>query len=181
MPKSPNATPVNVRPAIPEDIPRLTEIERPSGTAAHWTEEQYRHAIQGADDLPERLVLVAASGDPSRNEVNPSASPPQEERRQGQATLAGFLAARRVDREWELENIVVAPEFRGRGMATRLVEVLLARVRALKGSAVFLEVRESNSAARKLYESAGFRASGRRRLYYSHPSEDAVLYCKNVL
>jgi ribosomal-protein-alanine N-acetyltransferase len=41
---------------------------------------------------------------------------------------------------------------------------------------VFLEVRESNAAARCFYEKAGFVQTGRRKSYYTDPAEDAVLY-----
>ena len=40
---------------------------------------------------------------------------------------------------------------------------------------VFLEVRESNSAARFLYQRAGFETVGRRSGYYAHPVEDALV------
>jgi ribosomal-protein-alanine acetyltransferase len=175
-----NPMPVNVRPAIPEDIPDLIELERLSPTAAHWSQEGYRHAIEGVGDLSERVVLVIESDDSLRREINNPALSPQEPRRQGPGILAGFLVARHVEREWELENIVVGSEFRGRGVGRQLIDALLSRVRATNGSAVFLEVRESNEAARKLYEKAGFREIGRRKLYYSLPAEDAVLYSREI-
>lgn len=181
MSKSPDAMPVNVRPAIPEDIPHLIEVERLSDTAAHWSEEQYRQAIARVGDLPERLVLVAESGGPLRTGVETPALSPQKTRRQGRGTPpipVAFLVARHVEREWELENIVVGSEFRGQGIGTLLIDALLAHVQATNGSVVFLEVRESNTAARSLYEKAGFRESGRRRLYYSDPAEDAIVYSR---
>ena len=51
-------------------------------------------------------------------------------------------------------------------------------LRCLRGRArtILLEVRESNSAARKLYEKCGFVQSGRRQRYYKQPEEDAILY-----
>jgi ribosomal-protein-alanine N-acetyltransferase len=45
---------------------------------------------------------------------------------------------------------------------------------------VFLEVRESNAAARTLYENAGFEQTGRRRSYYTSPLEDAILYRRTL-
>jgi ribosomal-protein-alanine N-acetyltransferase len=41
---------------------------------------------------------------------------------------------------------------------------------------VYLEVRESNRAARSLYVKCAFIESGHRKSYYSEPEEDAVLY-----
>jgi ribosomal-protein-alanine acetyltransferase len=190
--------PVNVRPAIPADIPHLMEFERLAPTAAHWSEEQYRLAIDSATDGTERTVLVAEIDGSLMAGHKVKTSTLSQKRRQGRSTpdihdkipaqaklgpgaLAGFLVARHVEGEWELENIVVGSEFRGGGIATQLIEGLLARARETGSSAVFLEVRESNAAARKLYEKAGFRETGRRKLYYSHPAEDAVLYCKNLV
>ena len=45
---------------------------------------------------------------------------------------------------------------------------------------MFLEVRESNIAARKLYEKAGFEPTGRRKSYYTDPLEDALLYRRSL-
>jgi ribosomal-protein-alanine acetyltransferase len=189
---------VNVRLAIPEDIPSIIELERLSPTAAHWSEEQYRHAIQGAGDMPERLVLVIHSDDSPRSEVKTHTLSPQKPEGQGWGTLhltdkshaqpaelgpcalAGFLVARHVKGEWELENIVVAPEFRRQGIGTQLLDALLARACETRSSTVFLEVRQSNRAARGLYQKAGFREAGNRKFYYSNPSEDAIVYYKDI-
>ena len=156
-------------------------LERACATAAHWSEEQYRQAIDRGNDAPERLVLVAEDdGEVQAIEVQNPALPPQTARRQGGGCVGGFLAARHAAREWELENIVVSPEFRGRGIGAELLSAWLTRVRARGSSSVFLEVRESNVAARRLYEKAGFRQTGRRKLYYSDPAEDAILYSQVV-
>jgi ribosomal-protein-alanine N-acetyltransferase len=90
--------------------------------------------------------------------------------------VQGFVVARHVAPEWELENIVVAPAVRRRGLGQRLLDALLAAARETNSSSVFLEVRESNAAARCFYEKAGFVQTGRRKSYYTDPAEDAVLY-----
>ncbi len=84
--------------------------------------------------------------------------------------------ARAVDREWEIENIAVAGAARRRGLGTRLLGEFLDLVRKQGADAVFLEVRESNRAARTLYEKWAFVESGYRQKYYHHPDENAVLY-----
>ncbi len=70
--------------------------------------------------------------------------------------------------EFELLNIAVAPSHRGRGHA----RALLAEMPAGR---LFLEVRESNQAARALYESVGFRVTGKRKGYYAGPPEDGIV------
>lgn len=83
--------------------------------------------------------------------------------------VAGFAVWRGVDTdEWELLNIAVDPALRGRGLGRALIE-------ALPAGRVFLEVRESNANARRLYEQCGFAVIGKRRRYYQHPAEDGIV------
>jgi ribosomal-protein-alanine N-acetyltransferase len=143
------------------------ELERASPTAAHWTEGQYRQAIQPGSGDPERLVLVAEGSPPAAGEGEGPDS------RRG---ILGFLVARQIAPEWELENIVVAPAARRKGLGRQLLEALFATARQTESQSLFLEVRESNAAARRLYEKAGFEQSARRKAYYAGPAEDAILY-----
>ena len=68
----------------------------------------------------------------------------------------------------------VDPAFRGRGIARILMAEVLDRARLSRSEEVYLEVRPSNTAARQLYESLGFRQVERRRDYYSD-GEDALV------
>lgn len=90
--------------------------------------------------------------------------------------LAGFIVGHDISGEWELENVVVADEFRSRGLGQRLVWELILQAKRNKAEAIFLEVRESNAVARHLYERCGFQQYGCRKAYYSNPPEDAILY-----
>jgi ribosomal-protein-alanine N-acetyltransferase len=86
--------------------------------------------------------------------------------------VAGFMVTRSAaGEETELLNLAVDPVHRGRGIANRLMEEL---IRSARGT-VFLEVRESNWAARKLYAKHGFREVARRANYYENPREAAVV------
>ncbi len=86
--------------------------------------------------------------------------------------VAGFLASRETGPgEREILYIAVDPAYRRRGIARMLVLNELATSRG----ACFLEARESNAAAIKLYESVGFVAVGRRESYYSDPTETAIV------
>jgi len=69
----------------------------------------------------------------------------------------------------------VAPEQRRSGIGTRLIQEVLLRAEAGGATSVLLEVRESNFAARRLYEKLGFSEKGRRNDYYRDPQEDALL------
>jgi ribosomal-protein-alanine acetyltransferase len=86
--------------------------------------------------------------------------------------VAGFLVTRQVaPGESEILNIAVDPAERRAGIARRLLTDALARV---KGT-WFLEVRASNAAAIRLYESVGFTRAGNRKDYYDEPAEDAIV------
>ena len=139
-------------------------LEQQCATASHWTELQYRQALQV--EGPERLFVVAALPKSSGPETNAGAG----------SDVLGFLVARHLAPEWELDNIVVAPAARRNGLGQRLLNALLSAARAANSDSVFLEVRESNAGARTLYEKAGFEQTGRRKSYYSDPVEDAILY-----
>lgn len=87
-------------------------------------------------------------------------------------TVAGFVVVRQVAAgETEILNIAVAPERRRQGIGGQLLGEILARHRG----EFFLEVRESNSAARQFYEKLGFRPITRRPQYYYDPSESAIV------
>ena len=86
--------------------------------------------------------------------------------------VVAFIVARPVaEREWEILNLAVAPAARRRGIGRQLLSDILAR----HPGEFFLEVRESNAAARQFYEYAGFRAITRRLRYYRDPGEAAIV------
>jgi len=142
---------LRIRRATVADIPTLMALEKQATTAAHWSSEQYQTIFSG--EAPPRVALVV------------------EER----AGVHGFIIGRALDDEWEIENLAVAGSARLRGLGTRLVGGFLDLARAGAHS-VFLEVRESNQAARRLYEKCAFVEVGRRQRYYLEPAEDAIMY-----
>ena len=86
------------------------------------------------------------------------------------------MIARVVGDEWEIENIAIAGPARRRGLGTRLLGELLDMARAQGAAAVFLEVRESNQAARALYEKWAFLRKRAPPALLQDPEEDAILY-----
>ncbi len=146
-------------------------LDRLSATAGHWTEEQYRQACEPGST--QRLVLVLdelAMDESSTPTLRPEAAP----------DILGILVAQHIAPEWELENIVVGASARRKGFGKRLLQHLLTAALETNSTAVFLEVRESNAAARTLYEEAGFVQTGRRKSYYTNPPEDAILYRRTL-
>lgn len=87
--------------------------------------------------------------------------------------IAGFIVARKTaPDEREILNIAVLGEYRGLGIGEALLREL---VFSGETGDVFLEVRESNHGARRLYERVGFEEVGRRPGYYEDPPETAVI------
>jgi ribosomal-protein-alanine N-acetyltransferase len=86
--------------------------------------------------------------------------------------IAGFAVARHTaPDEVEILNLAVDPLFRRRGIGRSLIQKLLAN----HAGSTFLEVRESNLAARKLYHSLGFEAIAVRKNYYNSSGESAIV------
>jgi ribosomal-protein-alanine N-acetyltransferase len=83
----------------------------------------------------------------------------------------GHIGVRHVLGELHITTIAVKPEYRRRGHARALIGSALAAYP--DASHVHLEVRPTNAAALALYESLGFRKTGRRPRYYG--DEDALL------
>jgi ribosomal-protein-alanine acetyltransferase len=159
---------VQIRRAIQSDISSMVSLERESPSAAHWSQRQYEDLFAATFSQPasERFAWVVED-DSKVWAARASAEDPQ---------FLAFLIARRVGTEWELENIVVAPYAQRKGLGKLLLSELSAHVRTTCGSAIFLEVRESNRNARALYEKFGFEKTGLRKNYYVGPREDAALY-----
>jgi ribosomal-protein-alanine acetyltransferase len=87
--------------------------------------------------------------------------------------VVGFLATRATAAdEREILNLAVQPASRRAGIGRILIETVLAEGR---GTAWFLEVRESNQTAINLYKTLGFLPAGRRENYYHDPQEAAIV------
>jgi [ribosomal protein S18]-alanine N-acetyltransferase len=141
-----------IRPATAADIPAMIVLEKHAVTAAHWSATQYEAAFSSEGPCRVALIIEADAG------------------------AQGFIMGRELGNEWEIENIAVAGLARRRGLGTRLLGEFLDFARGRGAKAVFLEVRESNFAARRLYEKWAFVDSGRRKHYYREPDEDAIVY-----
>jgi ribosomal-protein-alanine acetyltransferase len=146
-----------IRQATVDDIPAIISLARESPFVSHWSEAAYRTAFEPG--APARLVLIS-----------------QDETAGTENRLQGFVVARAIGEECELEKVVVAAEFQHRGVGTQLIHALIQAARERRVLRILLEVRESNTAARSLYEKLGFEITSRRHSYYNDPTEDAVLY-----
>ncbi|MDN0032805.1 ribosomal protein S18-alanine N-acetyltransferase [Oscillibacter valericigenes] len=89
--------------------------------------------------------------------------------------VIGYAGLQVVLDEGYIANIAVRPEDRQKGVASQLLQVFIDFARGNKLAFLTLEVRPSNTAAIVLYGHHGFRTAGRRKNYYEHPKEDALI------
>ena len=92
--------------------------------------------------------------------------------------LIGYIGIKAVIDEGYITNIAVFPEFRRRGVAKALLNMVFEFAKEKGLSFVSLEVRPSNTEAVSLYEKTGFREEGRRKNFYRLPLEDALIMTK---
>ena len=154
---------MDLRPATPDDAPRLLALRAEPG-AARWL------AVRDEDEAALRAELAQASELGGRLVVEQD------------SVVAGVLAWRvtnRRSRIADLFDVVVAGEHRGRGLATRAVRAAARRLVAEHGiHRVQLETFTANTAARRAFERAGFVHEGtRRRAYWREGAwQDGALY-----
>lgn len=89
--------------------------------------------------------------------------------------LVGYIGMKTVLDEADITNVAVHPAWRRQEIGKKLLQGLLKRAVQQGVCQIFLEVRESNIAARKLYTQAGFKDVDKRKNYYEKPKEDAYI------
>ncbi len=178
---------MRIRSATAADIPAILALDGNAATSAHYSEEQYRQMIaEGASSVVSGDARSGLNPGPTAELPIPKETGVRDELSrvvlvgEEHSAIKGFLIGRILGAEWEIENLVVAGDVRRKGLGKQLVGELLVQARRRGARKVFLEVRESNAAARRLYEKSQFVESGRRRNYYQDPEEDAVLYTKDL-
>ena len=92
--------------------------------------------------------------------------------------VVGYAGLQVVLDEGYITNVAVRPECRRQGIAGKLLQVFLDFAQGNHLAFLTLEVRASNYDAIALYGSRGFRSVGRRKNYYEHPKEDAIIMTK---
>jgi ribosomal-protein-alanine N-acetyltransferase len=97
------------------------------------------------------------------------------------AQLVAYCACWIVAGELHINSLAVDEGWRRRGVATRLLTHILRDAVSEGAGSATLEVRESNAAARLLYEHLGFRVEAIRRDYYREPREDALILWRRTL
>ncbi len=137
----------SVRFATEADLPRICEIERLS-FEKQWDYDKFKDALRGE-------FFVFDEGE-----------------------VVGFLSAccSAVTSTAVILKIAVHPDYRGRGIATRLIAAAVARLKLLRMTEVELHVEIVKRGAIKLYEQLGFKI--RRVLTANYEDEEAFYEMK---
>jgi ribosomal-protein-alanine N-acetyltransferase len=153
----PNPAQANVRAAVETDLPKMMEIAAQAGTAAQWNLAEYKKLFAVETQRDRAALVIEQNGKGVGSKV------------------VGFIVGRQLGEEWDIENIVVTGAAQRGGLGSQLLTEFLKLVHGRGGRAIYLEVRESNLAARALYRKWTFLETGRRKEYYENPPEDALL------
>lgn len=137
-----------------QDVPQVIAIERRS-YGYPWTEGIFNDCLRVAYH-----AAVALHG----------------------GVIVGYVIMNEIVGEAHILNLCVDPQWRGRGIGRCLLEHAIETARGLKAISLFLEVRESNQTAIRLYQRCGFSEIGVRRNYYPAPVgyEDAIMLSKQL-
>ena len=92
--------------------------------------------------------------------------------------IAGYIGIDTALDEGYITNIAVFPEFRKKGVGSKLISHTVEYAKNNGLSFISLEVRESNINAQSLYKKFGFVVEGRRKNFYKDPAEDALIFTK---
>ncbi|MCL1816024.1 MAG: ribosomal protein S18-alanine N-acetyltransferase [Clostridiales bacterium] len=92
--------------------------------------------------------------------------------------LVGFGGFWQILTEGHITNVAVRPDYRSQGIGRLLVAHMVAACRALGGTDMTLEVRQSNMAAQALYGKFGFKSVGIRPHYYNNQESALMMWAK---
>jgi [ribosomal protein S18]-alanine N-acetyltransferase len=130
------------------DIPAIMEIER-SSFSTPWSEISFLNEIYKKYGIAKVSVF--------------------------DGKLIGYSCVNYVLHEAHILNLAVHQDFRKRGVGTILMHEIVRELKMKECVFMYLEVRVSNTGAQAFYERFGFTAESRRKKYYAHPDEDALL------
>lgn len=139
---------VEIREMREEDIPSIVEIENISFSTP-WSSSSFKKEVYKPYAIPKVAVI--------------------------KDRVVGYICVERIIDEAHILNLAVHPEFRKMGIGSLLVSTILDELKGTGCRYVYLEVRVSNIAAKRLYERLRFKVIGVRKHYYIRPEEDAYV------
>lgn len=145
---------VSIREMTLEDIEQVYHLEK-SIFSIPWSKESFESSIKNKDTL---FIVAVKEGE-----------------------ILGYLGIYIFSEEADISNVAVYEKYRRQHIAKQMMEYILAKVKVSGVKHITLEVRETNVAAIKLYESMGFVEAGIRKNYYKEPTENALIMWKQNL
>ena len=142
----------HIRPMEDRDISTVEQIEK-SIFSLPWSAKSF---VDAANTLENVYLVCECTGE-----------------------IAGYCGMWTVLGEGNITNIAVSPSYRRSGVAEALLKELERRARLKDVTIFFLEVRQSNEAAKRLYEKLGYSPIGVRKRFYEKPVEDAIVMSKS--
>lgn len=140
---------VSIRRMQPADIDAVLVVEN-QAFATPWSRAAFESEVDD-NDLAHYLVMVDGE------------------------KVIGYAGFWLVIDEAHVTNIALLFEYHGRGLGSLLLENMILAAKVLGAASMTLEVRPSNTAARKLYSRRGFVERGIRPNYYAELNEDAII------
>lgn len=157
-----------IRKMVPADLGQVAQIEA-DNFSVPWKEKDFANWIEDP-----QAVFLTAAGKSEKPEMTESAAGKCEQPDMAE-TVAGYIGCLYAADEGDITNVSVDSACRREGIGKCLVQALLAESRKRGCRRIFLEVRQSNDAAIRLYQGCGFVRVGVRKNYYTKPQEDALL------
>lgn len=143
------------RPMQEDDLDDVMRIEQASFTD-YWSREDMERELHKP---PTQAGYVVAEDD---------------------GEVIGYAGFWQVLDEAQITNIAVREDRRGQGVGRELIRTLEKDCASRGAAVVILECRAGNTPALHLYKKAGFTEAGVRKRYYENPTEDAVIFTKEI-
>lgn len=138
-----------IRKMQPEDVPAIAALEA-ACFSEPWSEQAFLDALK----QPEALMMTAIG--------------------MGNNSI-GYCGIYLSADEGEITNVAVRPDYRKQGIADAILREVLSEAWKRGAQTIYLEVRQRNIPAQKLYEKHGFVSCGIRKNFYRKPTEHAIV------
>ncbi len=140
-----------------EDLDSVAAMEK-ENFSVPWSRDSFEGSL-----LQDNYRMVVVNSDTDEDEV------------------LGYCCFYYVLDEAEIANVCIRKDMRNQGLGFAMMSFVIKLAKELGVSTMYLEVRESNTAAQALYKKLGFFENGRRKNFYELPREDALVMRYNVL
>ncbi len=139
---------MNIEPARLSEVDEMVKIEK-KAFHSHWNKQTFIDELSAENG---KYITARESG-----------------------KILGYSGFRYVLDEAHITTLAVERKSRKKGIGTALISKLIEDARSMGIKKLYLEVRQSNTPAQKIYKKLGFKVIDRRREYYQHPVEDALV------